>query len=72
MTFSEGQILQKMAYVMLSHAEITSGHYKTRNVSDGWGREFTEAQKLDDSLKTMRSHINHLGELVYTLNKAEK
>ena len=69
MTINEGLILQELAYVMLFHAEVTSGHYKTKNVTDGWGREHTEADLLEDHVRTMKDHIDHMGKLIDTLNK---
>ena len=69
MTILEGQILQKMAYVMLFHAEITSEHYKTRDLADGYGKPFDDAQKLDDTIRTMRRHIHHMGEMVDVLGE---
>ncbi len=81
MTILEGQIMQEMAYVMLFHAEITSKHYKTREIStacesdkDGSTiyRPFTEAEKLDDHVQTMKRHIHRMGDLVEMLEPSSQ
>ena len=73
MNVLEGQILQSMAYVMLFQTEIASEHYKTRKVERGVAtdkdgntiyRPLTEVELLDNSIRSMRSHVQRIGDLI--------
>ncbi len=35
-----------------------------RNIKDGTGREFTEAEKIDDAMNTAKTHIHRYNELL--------
>lgn len=75
---NDKEIARRMGYILLLHAEVTSGAYKLRQVSKGrdptqeeaakgmtvcW-RPMTDEEKLHDSMETMKRHVNALNELV--------
>jgi len=74
MTYREGQIVSTQAQLLRSHAEITSGAYKLRNVQrgtiDGEWRDMSEDELLQDSMQTMQCHIDRLNALVDKLEVA--
>lgn len=71
MNFSEGQVLEYFARVMLSHAKIVSGSYKQwdgkRFNEDGSMRDMTDAEKLSEAIHVMEAHTRFLSECVESL-----
>ena len=69
MTYLEGQIEVRKAWILYWQTVILSGSYKNRKLFHGTsGPEFTEEEKVEESLKTMLRHVHQLSELVEELN----
>ena len=68
-TRMKGQIEQKRLYAQLWMTRATSGSYKERvgNVTDGAGRQHTEEEILQDTIKTARHHIQDLDDYTESL-----
>lgn len=61
--YPEMQFEVRKMYAMLWHAKITSGAYKLRELYHGTsGPEFTDEEKLEDALDTMKRHIELMNE----------
>jgi len=68
MTYLEGQIESRKAWIAYWQTVILSGAYKSRKVYHGFGTdeelEFTEEEKLQDALDTLKRHTELLAELI--------
>ena len=70
MTIAEKQLLTWHARVMLQHARIVSGAYKTRRVYHGTdtsdeSKRFTEAELLAEEIATMRRHVEFMDDCTH-------
>jgi hypothetical protein len=63
MTYLEGQIIQRQAYITLWSTRILSGAYKTRKIFRE-DTELSDEEKLADAMATLLRHVKILGELV--------
>lgn len=67
------QLLVLQTRVIFQQTKILSGSYKTRDVRIGGsdGRVLTEAELLNDEIKTMKRHIEHMQEIQEALIPSE-
>jgi len=68
MSFLDAQIIQCLAWVLVDHAEITSGAYKQRQtqvgVEEGGWRNTTDEEKLTHANQTLHAHMKWLSDCV--------
>jgi hypothetical protein len=65
MTYLEGQIIQRQAYITLWSTNILSGAYKNRKLYHGTsGPEMTDDEKLAEAMSTLQQHVVILGEAI--------
>lgn len=58
------QFLSSFGHLLVWHAKIVSGEYKQRKVSHGLdGPEFSDEEKLSDSIQTMGRHVARMDKL---------
>jgi hypothetical protein len=68
MKYKEGELLSVFCQVLFRHAEAISGAYKLRVIKHGTrGKEFTDEEKLEDTMQVMRRQIHRLSDIVDTL-----
>ena len=53
-------------HALRAHAEIVSGAYKLREITDGAGRPLTDEEKLKDKVDEMRRHIRAVDQFFET------
>jgi len=76
MTYLEGQIESRKAWIAYWQTVILSGAYKSKKIYHGFGTpeeaEFTDEEKLQDALDTLKRHTELLAELIENLAKDEE